>query len=181
MNKSKDEYLMLREEILHLDNIIHSQISVLYVAVASILAFAVNQSNSLLYLIAYVVILPIYLIVVNKSDGMYKISGYLASCLEGEEFNWENNLIRFNNKYRKVRHYTKQAYDFPFIFSSIMTTILFFLTVDYNEIKSLYIIGQIMIACILFIFVILIFFSRYKIKNRTEESKEKWNKLNILL
>lgn len=177
MHQSKDEYLMLREEILHLDNIIHSQISVLYVAVASILVFAINQANSLMYLITYVVILPIYLVVVNKSDGMYKISGYMASYLEGEEFNWENNLIRFNNKYRKVRHYTKQAYDFPFIFSSILTTALFFIAVDYNEIKSLYIIVQIIIACILFICVILIFFSRYKIKNRTEESKEKWDQL----
>lgn len=177
MSKSKDEYLMLREEILHLDNIIHSQISVLYVAVASILALAITQTNSLLYLITYVVILPVYLVVVNKSDGMYKISGYMASYLEGEDFNWENNLIRFNNKYKKVRHYTKQAYDFPFIFSSILTTILFFMFVDYNEIKSFYIIVQITIACFLFICVMLIFFSRYKIKNRTEESKEKWDQL----
>ena len=177
MHKSKEEYLMLREEILHLDNIVHNQISVLYVTVAYIFAFSINQANSMLFLITYVVILPVYLIVVNKSDGMYKISGYLASHLEGEKFNWENNLIKFNNNYKKVRPYTKQAYDFPFIFSSVLTTLLFFMTIDYNKIYTTYIIIQIIIACILFTCVILIFISRYKIKNRTEESKKKWDQL----
>lgn len=177
MCKSKDEYLVLRDEILHLDNVIHNQISVLYVTVASILAFAINQDNSLLFLISYVAILPEYLIVVNKSDGMYKISGYMASRLEGGEFNWENNLIKFNNKYNNVRAYSRQAYDFPFVFSSMLATTMFFMTVDYDNLKSWYIIIQIIIASVCFLCVILIFISRYRIKNRTEDSKSKWDKL----
>ena len=46
----KDEYLMLREEIIHLDTIISNVVNLFYAFIASFIAFALLQSDTIFIL-----------------------------------------------------------------------------------------------------------------------------------
>lgn len=92
----KDEYLMLRNEILKDYDIIQNSRYLLYVAVASILSFSISQEEPLLFLIPYVVIIPTYLVSIDYTLDMYRIATYLMIFIEPVEFNWENRQYKFN-------------------------------------------------------------------------------------
>lgn len=92
----KDEYLMLRNEILKDYDIIQNSRYLLYVAVASILSFSLSQEEPLLFLIPYVVIIPTYLVSIDYTLDMYRIATYLMVFIEPVEFNWENRQYKFN-------------------------------------------------------------------------------------
>lgn len=89
---NEKEYLMLREEILHLDEVIVHTINFFYAFLASFLAFALTQKDTIYIVLSYIVILPAYLIVLSKLHGMSKIGGYLYVYHEkhgNTNFKWE--------------------------------------------------------------------------------------------
>ena len=51
MFEPKDEYLMLRDEILHLDTIVSNTITFFYAFIASFLAFALTQTDNVLFIL----------------------------------------------------------------------------------------------------------------------------------
>lgn len=79
----KDVYLMLREEILHLDSILNNTINFFYVFIASYSAFSLFQEDTTFLLLSYIVIIPAYQIVLNKMQAMCKIGAYLKIYHEG--------------------------------------------------------------------------------------------------
>lgn len=60
MGQLKDEYLMLREEILNLQTSENSILGFFYAFTASIIAFSIGKKDTMFILISYIAILPIY-------------------------------------------------------------------------------------------------------------------------
>ena len=87
--KAKDEYLMLREEILHLDSITNNTINFFYAFIAAYIAFALTQEDTIFILLSFIGIIPPYLIVLNKMNALCKIGAYLYVFHEGGSFKWE--------------------------------------------------------------------------------------------
>lgn len=73
-SEAKDEYLMLREEILHF---INNTINFFYVFIASYIAFTLMQEDTIFILLSFIGIIPPYLIVLNKMNALCKIGAYL--------------------------------------------------------------------------------------------------------
>lgn len=178
----KDEYLMLRNEILKDYDIIQNSRYLLYVAVASILSFSLSQEEPLLFLIPYVVIIPTYLVSIDYTLDMYRIATYLMVFIEPVEFNWENRQYKFNYIINKKIPRRYNFFHFPFISSTIACTILFFIFIKYptdlEEISVKFIIE--IIISILLVAVVFCIFVKYM--NMTKFQKkyiEAWYEVKI--
>lgn len=135
-NKDK-EYLMLREEILHLSEIISQTTNFFYAFIATYMAAIVTISNrDTIYIIfMYIVTWPAYLIVLNKAQQMYKIGGYLQVFHERKKyatFKWETNSWIFSKKCTSKNLFSFdwfqshiRAYHFPFSLVNIAALLLF--------------------------------------------------------
>ena len=55
----KEEYLMLREEILHLDSVVNNTINFFYVFMATYVAFSLTQEDTIFILLSFIVT-PVY-------------------------------------------------------------------------------------------------------------------------
>lgn len=131
---NKDEYLMLREEILHLSTLQHNTINFFYIFVSAVLLFGIEQTNSLYILISYVVIIPAYLLVLSELKGIYKIGAYLYVFQEGKKFNWERRSSRMYGGAPKWVSNRVQSFNYPFLFVSTFVMIIFF----YKDTVELY-------------------------------------------
>ena len=162
----KDEYLMLREEILHLDTIINNTINFFYAFMASYIAFALTQDDTIFLLLSYMIILPAYLIVLSKIQGMSKIGSYLYvfhEKLNGSIFKWETRNFEYRKDNKKGIFANIISSNFPFLFVSISVMMLFFYNTKWNEICTIYEYIKI-IACIIFNFrLLLIMYKNRKI------------------
>lgn len=175
----KDEYLMLREEILHLDTVINNTINFFYVFIAAYMAFALTKDDTIFLLLSYMVIFPAYLIVLSKMKGMCKIASYLYVFHEESDssvFKWERRISEYrkNNK-DGIFSYIISSH-FPFLLVSVSVTILFFCNTKWENMNKLYELIK-MIMCIIFSFILL--FIIYK--NRKISSVDyinNWNNIN---
>lgn len=93
------EYEILRTEIIENYNGIRQYENVLYTVVAAILVFALQSDWYLLCLIPYVVILPVFLIVMATKFSICKIATYMQIFLEGNDYNWETRYNYFDRTY----------------------------------------------------------------------------------
>ena len=132
MSTPKEEYLMLREEILQLNTIINSTINFFYVFVSAVLLFAINQTDSLYVLLTYLIIFPAYAIALSKAIGTYRIGGYLYVFCEGSDFNWErrNKKLYDFPEFRAFKIIS--AFNLPFLFVSSFVTIIFLMKTDWG-------------------------------------------------
>lgn len=131
---NEKEYLMIREEIMYYYNVIHSSRNILYVALATILTFAISKNDPLLCMIPYCVIIPIYIVTIDYQYGMWRMGTYLLVFLEGQNFNWENRLHKLNTNLMNGVNRHASSYHWPFIITSLCCTILFFLKINYKNI-----------------------------------------------
>lgn len=161
MNESKDEYLMLREEILHLSTLEDNIINLLYVIVVTAMAFSFAQKDTIYILLSYIVLIPTYRLVLSKEIGMYKIGSYLFVYHEGNEFNWEGRNLKFFDKFYKVHRRKLQAFNSPFLYISTFILLIFFIKTDWKSMFTIYELGKISIA--VFFYVLLM---SWIIKNR---------------
>ena len=86
------EYELLRQEILTNSQIIAQYNIMLYTVTAAVLAFAFEKENPFLYLIPYVVIIPIYLLNEWKRRSNCNIASYMIVFLEGNDHLWETRV-----------------------------------------------------------------------------------------
>lgn len=173
----KDEYLMLREEILHLDSIVNNTINFFYVFIASYIAFALLQKDTIFILLSYIVIIPAYQIVLNKMQAICKIGSYLKIFHEGEDFNWETRHMQYKERYESS-HFRIISWHFPFMLVSIAISVLFFGKMNWENIFSIWEIFKIIICinCILFILN-----NVYRYKNISPKDYiEKWEEIRDL-
>lgn len=114
MKKSEEEYLMLRDEILHLSNMENNIMNFFYVSVATILTFSLTQQDTMFILLPYIIIIPSYRLVLSKMKGIYKIGAYMYVFLEGKTFNWERRTSKFYSKLPNVFGGKVQSFNWPF-------------------------------------------------------------------
>ena len=122
--ESKDEYLMLREEILHLDSIANNTINFFYAFISAYIAFALTQDDTIFILLSFMGIIPPYSIVLNKMDALCRTGAYLNVFHEGEVFNWERRYMSYRKKYESSK-LRVISWNTPFSIASIAITILF--------------------------------------------------------
>ena len=91
-----NEYELLRAEIIESFNMIVSYENILYTVVAAILVFSLESGNYLLCLVPYIVIVPMFFIVMSKKIGICKISTYMFVFLEGEQYHWERRQCQYD-------------------------------------------------------------------------------------
>lgn len=128
---NKEEYLMLREEINKIYDMIEKTRNLLYVTMAAIFTFSATQKNPYLFLLPYAIIIPCYIITIDNQIGMWRIGTYLAVFLEGEDFNWERRLYKFNIR---TGNMFVRSYDMPYILTSIASAFLFLINCNYSDI-----------------------------------------------
>lgn len=138
MSKRKDEYLMLRDEILHLSEVENNIINIFYTSVTAILAFALSQCDNIFLLLPYMVIIPSYLMFISKSEAIYKIATYLYEFHECEDmFIWEHRNREFAKKKNNLL-LNDISYNLPFLFANILTIALFVLKFNWRNITDMY-------------------------------------------
>lgn len=136
MKASKEEYLMLREEILSLGDLENNVMNFFYVSITSILAFSLTQKDTIFILLCYMVIMPSYRLVLSKEIGIYKIGAYLYVFHEGKnkDFIWERRSSKFHAKLPKIFKRVIPTFNYPFIYINTFVTILFFLKTNWMEV-----------------------------------------------
>lgn len=148
----KEEYLMLREEILHLDNIANNTINFFYAFIAAYIAFALAQEDTIFILLSYIGIIPPYLIVLNKMSALCKIGAYLNVFHEGKSFNWERRCMKYKDKYESSK-FRIISWHFPFICVSLTVTVLLLYRTKWSLISVVDIVK--IVICLVLLFIIL--------------------------
>lgn len=171
----KDEYLMLREEIIHLDTIISNVVNLFYAFIASFIAFALLQSDTIFILLSYIVIIPAYMIVLNKMKAMYRIAAYLKIFHEGDEFNWETRYMQYKDKNESSR-FRVVSWHYPFMVVSIAVTALLIYKMEWDKNLSFYEISKLFVGllCMIFISINMIKYKNLGVKDYIN----KWDGIN---
>lgn len=179
----KEEYLMLREEILNLNTITNNTLTLFYGFIATYFAFAFNKGDSIYMILSYIAIYPIYIIVLINSQGISKIGGYLAVFHENKKnskFNWETRSLTFYEK-NKVKMYRVGSSNMPFLAVSFIVT----LYVIYDTYKLMiegnfksYGIAKLIISLSLFFIIVLIYINNRNVNTKT--FVDKWEKVSIM-
>lgn len=169
-NKGKEEYLMLREEILHLDTLTNNTINFFYTFIAAYIAFALTQADTIFIVLSYIGIIPPYLIVLNKMNALCKIGAYLNVFHEGEDFQWERRHMEYKDKYES-NIFRVISWHFPFVCVNFLVIVLFIYKTNWQNITIID--GIKGIICI--ILFLIIFFKVIKNKNISPRDYiEKW-------
>jgi len=163
MKRSKDEYLMLRDEILQLNTLINNTINFFYVFVSAALLFAIGQEDSMYVLMCYVVIIPAYLITLSKQIGLYKIASYLYVFQEGEKFNWERRMKKIYESHHFSALRTIQTYNYPFLFVSTFVTVIFLIKTEWSIIEQTVEFLKLTFAIIMYVFLLVMVIRNRKI------------------
>lgn len=141
MNEEKiegtQEYIMLREEILHLDGIINNTIGFFYAFMSAYLVVILeNTDDKLVYLnLGYLIVWASYAIVISKMQHLCKIGAYLKVYHEGKgkAFNWETRNLEFEKKNRSLIFRVIISGNFPFVFiSTVIALISVYMTIREN-------------------------------------------------
>lgn len=127
MLNSEKEYDNIKKELEITMSVVRKANNALYVGVTAILAWAITTSNSILCLLDYCVIIPVYYIALDYNIATMKLGAYL---LVFHEDKWEERLHKVNTAKIIKRH--ASSYRNSFIYASIATSILFFCFLDYK-------------------------------------------------
>lgn len=165
MENSKEEYLMLRDEILKLFEIENNIINIFYTVSAAIMSFSILQEDNVSILIVYMIIIPSYLMLISKEEAIYKIGTYLYEFYEcnNNDIQWEH----YNREFciRKNKTVVNDiSLNFPFIFVNVLVFILFLLKTKWNCITEPYILIKIIISILLFLSTTILIILKGKVK-----------------
>lgn len=146
----RDEYLMLREEIIFHMSKTHDLRNMMYVSSVAILAFIYSADNKsgLLYLMPLCVVIPSYIDMLRHAESIRIISTYLKVFLEGENFNWETKFEEFS-KIASVREKRVYMVDYSYYFMSVLCFVISYLNIATKQ--EMYL--------LIFFFIITLFIS----------------------
>lgn len=116
------EYEALRREIEKYSEFEHSLYKVLYVSVTAILAWGISSTNALICLLAYCIIFPSFRVMLSYNAGILRIGAYMHVFYD--EYFWEKRLRQVCNLPKGKVAYYSSSYKTPFIFVSVLSTIL---------------------------------------------------------
>lgn len=175
MCQSKDEYLMLREEIIHLDALTNNILNFFYIFMATYISVVLDKNDTIYILMTHIVIIPAYLIVIGKRMATCKISAYMLVFLEGEDFNWETRKLRSKSRSVPIIFHFIHSTHFPFIFVNIAVFILWFSGSNWGIPLTSYEMGKLIIEIVcLLVFLILLIENR---KISINDYIDKWEKV----
>ncbi|MCI9034302.1 MAG: hypothetical protein HFJ08_09705 [Lachnospiraceae bacterium] len=161
MNKEKEEYIALRQEINTLcaaaDNIVY----ILYVFLTTYLSFALTQKDTIYILLTHIVILPLYLLAMDRRIASCKISAYISVFHENKNNKWETRLINYKGGKDLSFFRFFSSKHFPFLFSNFAVLIIFLSHTVWNYTMSFYEILKLITEALLFS-VIFVIFLKYK-------------------
>lgn len=161
MNKEKEEYISLRQEIVTLCSSADSIINILYVFLATYLGFAFPKEDTIYVLFSYVVILPLYMLALEKRIAACKIAAYISVFHEVEENKWETRLMKYRGPKEPVTMKYFSAKHFPFIFANCIVLIIFIYKTKWTFHMPFAEIVKVAFEIIMFILVMFIFI-KYK-------------------
>ncbi len=166
---NKDEYLMLREEIIFHLNKTHELRNMMYISSIAILAFIYKEGNEdggLLYLLPFAVIIPSYFISLRHSESLRIISSYMEIFLEGDIFNWETRYKKFL-KIAPLREQRVKIVDWSYFAMSLICFLFSFLKTNNNEryVLIIFLVGISLLCLLTYIG------SKEKIRNKWRELK----------
>ncbi len=166
MRNSKEEYLMLRDEILKMYEMESNIINIFYTATSAIMSFSILQEDNVSILIAYMVIIPSYLMLMSKEETIHKVATYLYEFYEcdNDDIFWEHYNREFGK--RKNKNILNDiSLNFPFVFVNILVFVLFLLKTKWNCMLDPYILAKVIISVLLFLAttVLIVLKSRVKI------------------
>lgn len=149
----KTEYVALREEILLSLQIVKNYRSLLYSAVAALLAFAFDKSDPVLFLLPFVVIIPLHLLSMHQIDSSLRTGAYIHVFLENEEeAHWETRLLQYD-KLHQNQYDTKKVNIDPYWCLSLLCLIFSILHVDFEK-RNFYVLPilqlAILVVCVYF-------------------------------
>lgn len=131
------------------DNII----SILYAFLTAYLAFVFNKDDTVYLLFSYVVLIPVYLLIISKRIATCKISAYISVFHENNENMWENRLMAYKTPKKPFIFSFIEATHFPFIFINLFLLVFYFIRFDVNELQTLY--GWFKLILLFLFFVII--------------------------
>lgn len=100
-----EEYSMLRDEIMLCMKTVKDYNNLLYTATAALLAFAFNSSEGILFLLPFVVIVPLYTLIKREMMQAMRIGAYINVFLEEKtSIQWESRLISYDTMFTKNKH-----------------------------------------------------------------------------
>ena len=169
---STQEYIMLREEIIHLDSIINNTIGFFYAFIVTYLVVIMeNMNKKIFYLnLSYLIIWATYAIVLSKMQGLCKIGAYLKVYHEGRIFNWETRNLQFEKKNRGLVFSFIIFGNFPFLF--ISTVVIFISVYVCMTMEEKVIIKELIISIILYLFTLCLILLNRNI--RTKDYIQDW-------
>lgn len=125
MNKETEEYSSLRQEINSLCSTSDTIIYILYVFLAPYLCFALAKEDTIYILLTHVVILPLYLLAIDRRIATCKISAYISVFLEEEGNKWETRQRKFKTKKQLNIFKYFSAKHFSFMFSNFLVLMIY--------------------------------------------------------
>lgn len=145
------EYETLREEVLYAMQAIKNYRSLLYTIVVAMLAFAFDKNKSILFLVPFVAIIPIYLLAMHQIDSTLRIGAYIYVFLEpGTDCKWETRLHKYDQLHKK-QYSTKNTSIEAYWYVSICCLLLSVMKLEYSNINFMFYItiaGQIIVLII---------------------------------
>jgi len=180
MNESElraKEYDKINTEIINKMNKQLQIVSLLYGTVGVILAFAVNNGTSLMFLIPFCAIIPIYLLIIHDTQGIYKLGSYLVVFHESLGGAWETRLHAFNTKTKKSMPRWANNFHFPFIIVSIFSLVLFLFYFDWVNITQYRNVLELLFALVCFSAVIAVRITQKDVDNLKEQYITEWKQI----
>ena len=115
MTNNSAEYTMLKNEIQEKIGAIHTCRNILYTSVIAIFAFGFNNAKEpLIFLIAYMVIIPTYIVNMEETKSFLRIGAYIIVFLEDDTLAWESRLYEYDNMFSKHPKTKSQISHFSF-------------------------------------------------------------------
>lgn len=175
MNKEIQEYISLRQEVVDLcfaaDKIIH----ILYLFLAPYLCFVLTQKDTIYILSIHIVIIPLYLLAIDRRLAACKIAAYLSVFHEEEGNKWQTRSMKYTTSKAPIIFKYFSAKHFPFIFANFLGLIIFIRQTIWEFPMPIYETIKIILEVILFL-VITIIFMNYK-KMQGYDYLEEWEKI----
>lgn len=177
----KEEYLMLREEIMMSMEVVKNYRTMLYTIVVAILAFAFEKENPWLFLAPFAAILPLYLLAMQQIDSTLRIGAYIYVFLEPyTDFKWETNLYKYDQMHKRQYSTKKSSID-AYVILSMCCIALSIANLDYANIQNWKTWSCIVAQTILTIFSIWCFKTKHVDYIETKEKYiEEWKEIKAL-
>lgn len=122
MNPRDREFDYLRKEIEFCTAQKQTIFNLIYVSVATILAWAISIKSPFICILTYCVSFPYYCILMSYNIAIFKIQAYFYVFFE--ENLWDKRKYEIDKAINKNFNQQDTSYKFPFIFVNIMSTVL---------------------------------------------------------